>query len=173
MKPNNYMKWRRQLSEEIAAAARRPVTDIVISAEGLALLQQREGLVLRAYEDQGGTRTIGYGHTGGVKSGEYITIEQATKLLVADLNHVKLEMIHQITVPLLQCEFDALSSFIYNVGGAAFGRSDVLRYLNQGMWRDAAMHMTGWAKVAGAHNKGLWNRRKSEVRQFLANTRAI
>ena len=152
---------------------RYPVIDMTVSATGVDKIKTREGLVLSEYVHGDNTRTIGYGHTRGVREGETITQQQALQLLYDDLNLVHLTMCHTITVPLAQCEYDALASFIYNIGEEGFRRSTVLVWLNKGFYRDAAMHMSSWHMVGKVVNKGLWNRRKDEIRQFLDNPTAI
>lgn len=157
----------------VPAGERSPVIDMTISADGVARIKEREGLVLTAYEDSGSTRTIGYGHTGGVREGETITQIEALELLYSDLSHVHLIMCHTILVQLAQHEYDALASFIFNIGEDAFRRSTVLKYLNRGLYRDAAMHMSSWCKVDHKVSKGLWQRRKSEIRQFRNDATVI
>jgi lysozyme len=44
---------------------------------GLTLIESFEGLRLTSYQDSVGVRTIGYGHTLGVKAGQTITQQQA------------------------------------------------------------------------------------------------
>ena len=48
---------------------------------GLSLTEREEALVLKAYQDQGGVWTIGYGHTIGVLPDQVITREQAVAYL--------------------------------------------------------------------------------------------
>jgi len=158
---------------ELITKPRIPVIELNTSSVGIAQLKRREGLRLHAYEDQGGTRTIGYGHTYGVKAHEFITEERATDLLHSDLSHVENTLKHDVTVGLYWYEFDALASFVFNIGAQGFERSTVLKYLNRGLYRDAAMHMTSWSKVGGKLNKGLWQRRKDEVRQFCNDPTVI
>lgn len=159
--------------DETEVRVRKPVLDIDISAAGVAAIKGREGLMLHAYEDIGGTRTIGYGRAYGVRAGESITEMQATEMLYADLNHVKMVMARTITVPLAQCEADALYSFIYNIGEEKWARSTVLKRINEGDYRGAAIHMSSWHHVHGKVSKGLWNRRRDEIRQFADDPHAI
>lgn len=141
--------------------------DLTISPAGLDAIKAREGLVTHAYEDQGGTRTIGYGHTGGVRANERITEQEATQLLLGDCNHAKMAIARVIRVPLTQYEFDALSSFVFNVGEEAFARSDVAREVNSGNTMGAAQALLGWCNVHHEFNRGLYRRRKDERSQFL------
>lgn len=140
--------------------------DLTISPAGLDAIKAREGLVTHAYEDQGGTRTIGYGHTGGVRAGERITEQQATELLLADCNHAKMAIVRTIHVPLTQSEFDALTSFVYNVGEEKFARSNVAKAVNSGNIDDAADMLLRWCNVDHKFSKGLYKRRKDEAAQL-------
>lgn len=87
-----------------------------ISEEGKQLIRDFEGLRLSAYRDAVGVLTIGYGHTRGVRPGQTITRAEAEKLLSADLEPIE----RQLTADLgedgvLQCQFDALCSFCFNL----------------------------------------------------------
>ena len=93
---------------------------------GIYLIQKREGCRLTAYRCPAGILTIGYGHTGGVKEGDRITQEQAVELLRQDvqsaesaLNRMKIKYGVRFKVH----EFDALVSFIFNVGVGNFEKS--------------------------------------------------
>ena len=104
-----------------------------IGKQGLDLIKSFEGLELKAYMPTPNDRpTIGYGHTKGVKMGMKITEERADALLVQDLAWVEAAVAKKVTVPLTQPQYDALCSFIYNVGAGAFGKSTLLRRSKRG-----------------------------------------
>ena len=63
-----------------------------ISEEGKQLIRDFEGLRLSAYRDAVGVRTIGYGHTRGVRPGQTITRAEAEKLLSADLEPIERQL---------------------------------------------------------------------------------
>ena len=94
------------------------------SHRGVALIKQFEGLELEAYQCIAKRWTIGYGHTGDdVMPGLVITEAAAEDLLREDL--VSRERLLsgwalRNKVTLKQNEFDALISFIYNVGFDGF-----------------------------------------------------
>ena len=48
-----------------------------LSERGLEFLKEREAFRAEAYQDEGGTWTIGYGETLGVKPGDVTTEEAA------------------------------------------------------------------------------------------------
>lgn len=56
-----------------------------VSIKGLGLIKNFEGCRLVAYQDSVGVRTIGYGHTKGVKQGDKITLDQADEYLKQDV----------------------------------------------------------------------------------------
>lgn len=96
------------------------------SNKGIDLIKNHELLRLRAYIDPVGVWTIGYGHTGGVKSGDVITEEQAEALLRADLAIAE-RAVSDTGLRINQNQFDALVSFVFNVGSGNFARSTLLR----------------------------------------------
>ena len=137
------------------------------SLEGRELIKDREGEELEAYQDGGGVWTIGVGHTLNVKKGDKITYEQSDKFLVDDLNTAENAVNLFVHVPLNQNMFDALVSFVFNIGVQAFRDSTLLKLLNMGLYKDAAEQFIRWNKDNGKVVEGLTNRRKSEAKQFL------
>jgi len=85
------------------------------SNKGIELIKKHEGLKLKAYLDPVGIWTIGYGHTGGVRSGDVITEAQAIDLLRADLATAE-RAVDSAGLKINQNQFDALVSFTFNVG---------------------------------------------------------
>ena len=71
-----------------------------------------------------------------------------------------------VFVPLTQNQFDALCSFIYNVGCKAFCGSTLLRLLNEEHYDAAMQQFKRWDKAAGKVMAGLANRRKHEAELF-------
>lgn len=96
------------------------------SNNGIELIKRFEGLRLKAYQDSRGTWTIGYGHTGGVKSGDTITEQEAVELLARDLKTAE-DAVNEQNLSLSQNQFDALVSFVYNVGTRNFRTSTLLK----------------------------------------------
>ncbi len=96
------------------------------SNKGIELIKRFEGLRLKAYQDSRGTWTIGYGHTGGVKSGDTITEQEAVELLARDLKTAE-DAVNEQNLSLSQNQFDALVSFVFNVGTDNFEGSTLLK----------------------------------------------
>lgn len=143
-----------------------------ISDTGLDLVKHFEGLFLTAYLDPVGVWTIGYGNTGPeATSGNTITEQRADELLRQDMADAEDAVSRHITVTLSQKEFDALTSFAFNVGGGNLWRSTLRRKLNAGDRQGAADELLRWNKgrVNGVLTElaGLTRRRKSEREFFL------
>lgn len=139
------------------------------SALGIALIKQFEGLRTGAYLDAAGIWTIGYGHTGQqVGSGMRIDAATAEAWLRQDLATAE-EAIHSlVTQTLPQASFDALVSFVFNVGTAAFAGSTLLRKLNAGDVEGAAAEFERWRYAGGRVLPGLLRRRIAERTLFLS-----
>ena len=139
-----------------------------ISEEGKQLIRDFEGLRLSAYRDAVGVLTIGYGHTRGVRPGQVITRAEAEKLLSADLEPIE----RQLTADLgedgvLQCQFDALCSFCFNLGIGAYMHSTLRKYVKAGRDADADKEFGKWVHAGGRVLPGLVRRRKAERKMFL------
>jgi len=141
------------------------------SEHGVAFVKAHEAFRDTAYVCPAGKLTIGYGHTDGVRPGQTITEEDADALLRAELVHYELAVEHHVTEPLNQNEYDALVSLCYNIGPTNFGKSSVVRFINEGHKRRAAEAFLLWDK-ARVNGKlvplaGLTARRKRERELFL------
>jgi len=136
------------------------------SENGLALIRQAEGLRLRAYKCPAGVWTIGYGTTAGVKEGLVITKERAEELLREDVKRFEDQVMRLVKVRLTQGQFDALVSFIYNLGAGNLSNSTLLRLLNAGDYKGAAAQFDRWTKAGGKELAGLVKRRAAERALF-------
>jgi len=142
-----------------------------ISPAGRDRIAAHEGCVLVAYPDPGTGGepwTIGVGHTGGVKKGDRITREQAMALLAEDLHAAETAVNNAITVSLSQNQFDALVSFVFNVGAGAFRSSTLLAKLNARDYAGAADQFLRWSRAGGKVMAGLLRRRNDERDLFLS-----
>ena len=137
-----------------------------IGISGIALIKEFEGLRLEAYKCPAGVWTIGYGTTRNIKEGMRITEFGAEYLLREDLNWVEDTILLSVKVPLTQTQYDALCSFIYNVGGGAFRASTMLRLLNNGDYEGAKGQFARWNKSDGKVLAGLVRRREAEAELF-------
>lgn len=146
---------------------------LVTSGKGLDLIKVSEGFEAEAYPDPGNRVTgepwtIGYGHTRGVRRGDTCTDAQATDWLREDLQAAEDAVRHMVDLPLTQMQFDALASFVFNVGPSAFANSTLLRLLNAGDAAGAAEQFKRWNRGADGVLPGLVARRAAERDLFLS-----
>ena len=133
-----------------------------ISDKGLAVLKLREGSRNKAYKDVKGIWTIGVGHTGPeVQEGLVWTDQQILDVLKQDVKVAEQGVTDNVRVALSQNQFDALVSFIFNVGVKAFRRSTMLKYINIGEFGLAAQQFDRWVIPIE-----VTSRRMSEKAQF-------
>ncbi len=149
-----------------------------VSEAGVSLVKKFEGLHkqtsegdVRAYRCPAGRWTLGWGHCKGVKSGMRATVEECEKFLQEDLNEAGAMVNRFVHVPLSQQQFDALASFVFNIGGGAnFQTSTLLKKLNKGQYDDVPEQIMRWnkARVDGVLTplKGLTRRRTAEAALF-------
>lgn len=138
-----------------------------VSLAGVGLIKRFEGLRLRAYRCSAGRLTIGWGHTGDVSPGAVITEHQAEAILSVDLESAERAVERCVDVPLTQGQFDALVSFVFNLGEGRLAGSTLLRKLNAGDVAGAADELLKWRYAAGAVSPGLVKRRAAERTLFL------
>ena len=134
----------------------------------VSLIKEFEGLYLEAYLCPANKWTIGYGHTKTVRPGMKITERGAEELLRQDLAWCEDAVRENVKVPLTQNQFDALVSFVFNVGEGAFKKSTLLKKLNAGDYEGAANELLRWTRGGGKVLKGLVRRREAERQLFLA-----
>lgn len=139
-----------------------------ISKKGIDLIKRFEGCRLKAYRCPAGVWTIGYGHTGNVKSTDVITQEKAEEILKRDLKVHEDNVKRVVKIALTQNQFDALVSFEFNVGYGAFANSTLLKLLNSGNYNAAAKQFERWVHVGDNILEGLMKRRKAEKELFLS-----
>ncbi|MFG6076976.1 lysozyme [Erwinia sp. OPT-41] len=139
-----------------------------ISNRGIELIKRFEGLQLTAYRCSAGVLTIGYGHTRGVKPGDTITGRQADAYLREDLQVAELVVNTNVRVKMTQGQFDALVSFVFNVGAGNFVRSTLLKKMNAGDYAGAAEQFGRWINADGKPLAGLRRRRDAERELFLS-----
>ncbi|MDO5340882.1 MAG: lysozyme [Bacteroidia bacterium] len=140
------------------------------SPSAIALIKSFEGFSLTAYRCPAGCLTIGYGHTSNVTEGMAINEQQAEKLLKQDICFAELavDMLGKLT----QNQYDALVSFVFNVGNRAFSSSRLRRYvladpndpaIRQEFLRWIYITVKGRKQIS----KGLQNRRNAEANLYF------
>lgn len=138
-----------------------------ISINGLNLIKEFEGLKLRAYQCSANIWTIGYGHTADVSANDVITEEKALSFLRQDVADSERAVNQYVHVPLTQNQFDALVSFVFNMGAGNFRTSTLLKKLNSGDDDGAAQEFGRWIHAGGKALAGLIRRREAERALFL------
>jgi len=139
------------------------------SHKGIALIKEFEGLRLKAYKCPGGVWTIGYGHTAGVQPGMVISEAQAEEYLMADLIASE-KYLNDLRLAINQNQFDALISFIYNVGTGNFSRSTLLRKVRANPQDNSIMdEFLRWVYSKGRVLPGLQRRRLAEMKLYFSN----
>jgi lysozyme len=158
------------------------------SEAGIDLIKKWEGChdvltnpgKITAYLCPASIPTIGFGSTrmldgrpvrysDSVKDREVITMTEAEQLLAHEISEVCEPTIERLCrVPLAQCQYDALSSFIFNVGAGAFADSTLLRLLNLGDYQGAADQLLRWITGGGRILEGLVRRRREERAMFIS-----
>lgn len=140
-----------------------------ISDNGINLIKRFEGFRDKAYKCPAGVWTIGYGHTYGVKPTDIINKAEATELLIKDVFNCEGVINHFVKKTLNQGQYDALCSFIFNVGSGNFQRSSLLRKLNQADYEGAANEFQKWVYSKGKKLPGLVKRRTAERELFISS----
>lgn len=139
-----------------------------IGSKGLELIKHFEGCELEAYKCPAGVWTIGYGHIKGVQEGMKITEMQAEEMLQSELIEYEGYINDLVEVELNQNQFDAMVSWVYNLGGGNLRSSTLLKVLNAGNYAGVPEQMLRWNKAGGKVLEGLTRRRQAEADLFVA-----
>ena len=112
-----------------------PPIQLSLSPDGMEFIMKHEGMRTRAYQDSAGIWTICVGATRDmngypVRQGLTYSIEDCLALLDRDTQDSVRATQKNIRVPLLTHEFDALTSFNFNVGGGALSTSKLRKVIN-------------------------------------------
>lgn len=137
------------------------------SENGIKIIKKFEGCKLEAYRCPSGILTIGYGHTQNVNAGETITRRQALYFLEKDIEVAEKAVNSLVKVTLNQNQYDALVSFVFNVGYGNFRISTMLKLINQDNLSAAAEQFDKWVLSNGRKIRGLVIRRRLEKELFL------
>ena len=137
-----------------------------MKTKNVDIIKQYESCELEAYKCPANVWTIGYGHTKGVTEGMAITEEEAEKLLQEDLEVVE-NYIDTLVYHLTQNQYDALVSFMFNVGIGNFSKSTMKKYLDSGDMLMASEEFDKWVFCKGQVLGGLIARREDEKSLFL------
>lgn len=136
-----------------------------LSAVALALavpiIAYFEGLVQKPYRDPVGILTVCYGHTGKDIEQRTYSKDECAQMLARDAaKHA--EALKCIKTPLKDYEQAAFISFAYNIGGAKFCSSTLVKKANAGDMAGACAELSRWTKGGGKTLPGLVKRRSAE-----------
>lgn len=158
----------------MAATSPHPKT----SERGIALIKKWESFFPRAYKDAVKVWTIGWGsitdESLGIFVKEGMVIDRATgeRWLRLELAAKEAAIYKLLRVPVTQYQFDALSSFTYNVGVGNLKKSTLLKRLNAGAYDEVPTQLMRWTRAQDRETKewktlrGLYNRRMDEARMW-------
>lgn len=142
------------------------------SERGIRLIKAFEGFPYggRPYLDVVGVWTIGYGHTEGVHAGSRrISQSQADALLRHDLAKKYEKYVNPFARRLNQNQYDALISFVYNLGGGILGSGySIGRALRSGNMRATANAILLYDHAGRQRLAGLTRRRRAERALFVS-----
>mgnify|MGYP003647451390 FL=1 len=137
-----------------------------ISQEGLSLIKKFEGCELEAYRCAANVLTIGYGSTKGVKEGDTITQEEADSLLLHEMDEYEGYINDMVNADLKQNQFDAMVSWVFNLGPSNLQASTLLKVLNSKDYEGVPSQIKRWNKAGGQVKQGLIRRREAEALLF-------
>lgn len=149
-----------------------------ISEKGEALIRKWEGFYPEPYYDSVGVLTIGYGTIANsdlgieVKPGMRIDKARANELMGIELRWMESEVNKLLRVPLNQDQYDAVMSFVYNLGVGRLKQSTLLKRINAKDFSRADDEFEKWVYATDRRTgqryklKGLMNRREDEAKLF-------
>ena len=134
---------------------------------GLNLIKQFEGCRLTAYKCPAGVWTIGYGHTLTAREGMIIDEQRAEHLLRQDVSTIE-RWLTSKNITEKQHQFDAMVSFIFNLGIANFYDSTLRKVIERdGSEEEIRKQWMRWVHVKKKVLPGLVKRREWECNLFI------
>ena len=139
------------------------------SVDAYELIKQSEGLRLKAYLCPAGIWTIGYGHTSGVSPNSFITIQEADEYLHRDVATIEMQL-NKLNLSLRQCQWDAIVSFVFNVGIGNFKASTLLAKIRINPDDNSIIdEFLRWVYANGKVMRGLQKRRLTEMKLYFSD----
>lgn len=147
------------------------------SEDAFALIRHFEDLKLQSYLCVAGIPTVGYGKTKGIHLGMTISTQDAEKFLSEDVARFEDYLTSALSdvEAIRQNQFDALLSWVFNIGPTLAQSSTLLKLLKKGDMQGAADELPNWNKasvlIEGRRRlrpvAGLTRRRMAERHLFL------
>jgi lysozyme len=143
---------------------------VQLSETGRRLIEALEGFGAQPYRNVLGRWAIGFGHTYGItEQTPAIGREQADDLLEEDITGSYGPAIDALGLPLTQAQFDAVCSFVYQLGVGVLSRASPFgSHLLARDWVAAGNAMLLYDQPAGVPVPELQHRRSLERALFLA-----
>ena len=138
-----------------------------VSQDCIDLVKFFEGFEAKAYLCPASVWTIGYGRTRNVREGDVVNEKQAERDLLEELEEFGEQVLNTVQVPLLQNQFDALTSWTYNLGVGNLQSSTLLKELNSRKYIAAGKEILRWNKAGGKVLAGLTRRREAEAKLWV------
>jgi lysozyme len=137
------------------------------SSKGLRLIKGFEGLRLESYKCPAGVWTIGYGHTKGIKPDMVIDQSKADEYLIEDIAPIE-RFLNALKINFRQEQFDALVSWIFNIGVGDFKGSTLFKKISaDAPDEEITDQIVRWVYAGGKPLPGLKKRRIAEANMFL------
>ena len=125
------------------------------------LIQRFEPFREIAAQGSDGRWRVGFGHRAAARDGVQVSRDDASLLLIYDVMQAEAAIDEMFPAPLPKLQRDALTSFVHDIGAAAFRNSDVARYLFEGRVEAAA-------EALASFGDGMVERREAESAMLLA-----
>ena len=139
------------------------------SVDAYELIKQFEGLRLEAYLCPAGIWTIGYGHTSGVSPNSFITTTEADEYLHRDVAAIEMQL-NKLNLSLRQCQWDAIVSFVFNIGIGNFKASTLLAKIRINPDDNSIIdEFLRWVYANGKVMRGLQKRRLTEMKLYFSD----
>ena len=139
--------------------------------KGIDLIKYFEGFRSTVYLCAAGVPTLGFGSTHGITmDSPPITEEEGLELLMLDIAKFERGVNRLIDAPLNQNQFDALTSFAFNLGNGSLQASTLRKKVNREDYEGAADEFPRWVFAGGRKLNGLVKRRYAERALFLTPT---
>lgn len=131
--------------------------------------------VEKPYKDIVGVLTVCHGYTGkDIIPNKIYTEKECNELTIKDIDKHGRGVLQCINVQISPKEYEAYTSFAYNVGINAFCTSNIVKTLNRGQHELACkgiyQHPNGkpaWSNAGGKYVQGLQNRRYKEYQTCM------
>ncbi len=140
-----------------------------ISDQGIALLIEREGKRNTVYLDTEGYPTVGVGHMDPtLVVGDVWTDEQVEEAFRKDIERFEVALNDNLTVDLYHFQYDALLSWLFNVGAGWASRATLMKLVNKEEFESAATEFNKWRIPASIITRRNGEREQFAGRKFVA-----